>query len=61
MAKVLDPSNNKNLLHSFQAGIAVAKELRSSSSGFSLTPESRPSAAAVEAKKHNPKVVGKRE
>jgi hypothetical protein len=37
----------------------VAKELRSASSGFSLKPESRPSAAAVEAENHNPKVAGK--
>jgi hypothetical protein len=36
------------------------KEIRSASSGFSLTPESRPSAAAVEAEKHNPKVAGKK-
>jgi hypothetical protein len=38
----------------------VVKELRSASSGFSLTPESRPSVAAVEAEKHNPKVAGKK-
>jgi hypothetical protein len=37
----------------------VVKELRSVSSGFSLKPEWRLSAAAVEAEKHNPKVVGK--
>jgi hypothetical protein len=29
--------------------------------GFSLKPESRPSAAAVEGKKHDPKVTGKEE
>jgi hypothetical protein len=37
------------------------KEIRSSPSGFSLKPEFRRSAAAAEAKKHNPKVVGKEE
>jgi hypothetical protein len=37
----------------------VVKELTSESSGFSLKPESSSSAEAVEAKKHNPKVVGK--
>jgi hypothetical protein len=35
------------------------KELRSASSVFVLKPEYRPSAAAVEADKHNPKVAGK--
>jgi hypothetical protein len=44
-----------------QAGSTVVKELRSASSGFSLTPELRPSAAAVEADKHNPKVAGKKQ
>jgi hypothetical protein len=44
-----------------QAGSTVVKELRSVSSGFSLKPELWLSAAAVEAKKHNPKVVGKEE
>jgi hypothetical protein len=39
----------------------VVKELRSVSSGFSLKPESWISVAAVEAEKHNPKVVGKEE
>jgi hypothetical protein len=37
------------------------KEFRSASSGFILKPESRISAAAVEAEKHNPKVVGNEE
>jgi hypothetical protein len=37
----------------------MVKELRSASSGFSLKPEFRISAAAVEAEKHKPKVVGK--
>jgi hypothetical protein len=37
------------------------KELRSASPGFSLSLESRPSAAAVEAEKHNPKVAGKKQ
>jgi hypothetical protein len=39
----------------------VVKDLRSASSGFSLTPESRLSAAAVEAENHNPKLLGKEE
>jgi hypothetical protein len=39
----------------------VVKELRSASSGFCLTPESRPSAAAVEAEKHKPKVSGNKQ
>jgi hypothetical protein len=59
MAKDLDPRNKTNLLHRDQAGSMVVKDTRSSSSGFSLKPESRPSAAAVEAEKHNPKVAGK--
>jgi hypothetical protein len=37
------------------------KEIRSASSGFTLSPEYRPSAAAVEAEKHNPKVEGKKQ
>jgi hypothetical protein len=41
--------------------IMVVKDLRSAASGFSLKPESRISAAAVEAEKHNPKVAGKEE
>jgi hypothetical protein len=60
MAKDLDPRNKTNLLQRVQAGSMVVKELRSASSGFSLTPESRPSAAAVEAEKRNPKVAGKK-
>jgi phage terminase small subunit len=55
----LDTSNKTNLFQRVQAGSTVVKELRSASSGFSLTPESRPSAAAVESEKHNPKVTGK--
>jgi hypothetical protein len=60
MAKALDPRNKTNSLQRAQAGSTVVKELRSTSSGFSLTPESRPSAAAVEAEKHNTKVAGKK-
>jgi hypothetical protein len=60
MDKALDPRNKTNLLQSVQAGSTVVKELRSASSGFSLTPESRPSTAAVEAEKHNSKVEGKK-
>jgi hypothetical protein len=60
MDKALDTRNKTNSLHSIQAGITLAKELRSASSGFSLTPASRPSAASVEAEKHNPKVAGKK-
>jgi hypothetical protein len=59
MAKALDPRNNKNSLQRVQAGITVVKELRSASSGFSISSESRPFAADVEAEKHNPKVAGK--
>jgi hypothetical protein len=59
MDKDLDPKNKTNSLQRVQAGSTVVKELRSASSGFSLTPELRSSAAAVEADKHNPKVVGK--
>jgi hypothetical protein len=59
MANDLDPRNKTTSLQRVQAGIMVVKELRSASSGFSLIPESRPSAAAVEAEKHNPKVAGK--
>jgi hypothetical protein len=60
MAKDLDPMNKTNSLQRAQDISTVVKELRSASSGFSLTPESRPSAAAVEAEKHNPKVAGKK-
>jgi hypothetical protein len=59
MAKDLDPLNNATQSQTVQAGSMVLKEPRSVSSGFSLKPELRPSAAAVEAKKHNPKVAGK--
>jgi hypothetical protein len=61
MAEALDPRNKKNSLQRAQDGSTVVKELRSASSGFSLTPESRPSVAAVEAEKHNPKVAGKKQ
>jgi hypothetical protein len=61
MAKALDPRNKNNSLRRAQAGSTVVKELRSASSGFSLSPESRPSAAAVEAEKHNPKVAGNKQ
>jgi hypothetical protein len=47
MDEDLDPRNKTNLLQIVQAGSTVVKELRSASSGFRLTPESRPSAAAV--------------
>jgi hypothetical protein len=59
MAKDLDPHNKTNQSRRVQAGSTVVKEIRSASSGFSLKSESRPSTAAVEAKKHNPKVAGK--
>jgi hypothetical protein len=52
MAKALDTRNKTNSLQRIQAGITVVKELRITSSGSSLTPESRPSTAAVEAEKH---------
>jgi hypothetical protein len=58
MAKDSDPRNKTNLLQRVQAGSMLVKELRSTSSRFRLTPEPRPSAAAVEAEKHNPKVAG---
>jgi hypothetical protein len=61
VAKDLDPRNKNNSLQRDHYGSTVAKELRSASSGFSLTLESRPSAAAVEAEKHNPKVEGKKQ
>jgi hypothetical protein len=60
MAKALDPRNKTNSFQRAQAGSTLLKELRSASSGFSLTPESRPSTAAVDAEKHNPKVVAKK-
>jgi hypothetical protein len=49
VAKAFDTRNKTNLLQSIHAGSTVVKELRSASSGFSLKPESRPSAADVEA------------
>jgi hypothetical protein len=61
IAKALDTRNKNNSLQRAQAGSTVVKELRSASSGFSLTPESRPSASALEAEKHNPKVTGKKQ
>jgi hypothetical protein len=60
MAKDVDPRNKTNSLQMAQAVSTVVKDLRSSTSGFSLTPELRPSAAAVEAEKHNPKVAGQK-
>jgi hypothetical protein len=54
MAKALDPRNKNNSLQRAQAGSTVVKEIRSASSGFSLPLEARPSAADVEAEKHNP-------
>jgi hypothetical protein len=61
MDKALDLWNKKKSLQRAQAVSAVVKELRSASSVFSLSPESRPSAAAVEAEKHNPKVAGEKQ
>jgi hypothetical protein len=52
MAKDLDPCNKSNQSRKIKAGSMVMKELRSASSGFSLKPELRLSAAAVEAEKH---------
>jgi hypothetical protein len=59
MADDLDPRNKTNQSQRVQAGSTVVKDLRSASSGFSLKSELRPSAAAVEAEKHNPKVARK--
>jgi hypothetical protein len=61
MANELDQRNNTNQTQKVRAGCTVVKELRRVSSEFSLKPEYRLSAAAVEAEKHNPKVVGKEE
>jgi hypothetical protein len=61
MDKDLDPRNKNNSFQRAQSRSTVVKELRSASSGFSLSPESRPSAAAVEAEKHNPNVTGKKQ
>jgi hypothetical protein len=61
MAKALDPRNKNNSLQRAQAGSAVVKELRNASSGFSLTPESMPSSAAVEIEKHKTKVAVKKQ
>jgi hypothetical protein len=58
MAKALDPSIKTSSLQRVQSGSTAVKELRSASSGLSLTLESRASAAAVEVEKHNPKVEG---
>jgi hypothetical protein len=60
MANALDSRKKNNSLQRAQAGSTVVKEIRSASSGFSLTHKSSPSAAAVEAEKHNPKVAGKK-
>jgi hypothetical protein len=61
MAKDFNPRNKNNSLQRAHAGSTVVKELRSASSVFSLSLESTPSAAAVEADKHNPKVAGKKQ
>jgi hypothetical protein len=61
MAKDLDPHKKANQIKKVRAGSMMVNELISVSSGFSLQPESRLSAAAVEAEKHNPKVIGKEE
>jgi hypothetical protein len=49
MDNALNPRNKNNPLQRAQAGSTVVKELRSTSSGFSLIPELRSSAAALEA------------
>jgi hypothetical protein len=59
IAKNMDPRNKGVPTKKVRAGNTVAKEPRSASSGFSLTPELRISSAAVEAVKNNPKVTGK--
>jgi hypothetical protein len=61
MAKDLDRCNKGNSTKKVQAGEKVAKETRSTASGFNLTPELKISSAAVEAENHNPKVTGKKE
>jgi hypothetical protein len=61
MDKDLDTDNKANKKQKVQAGSTVVKELRSASSGFSMKPQLRLSAASVESEKHNPKVVGKEE
>jgi hypothetical protein len=60
MSKDLDPRNKNNSLQRAQAESTVVKELRSASSGAHLSPKLRPSAAAVEAERHNTKVAGKK-
>jgi hypothetical protein len=57
----LDPCKKANKSQKVQAGSTVVNELRSASSGFSLKPEWRLSAAAVEAQNRNSKVAGKEE
>jgi hypothetical protein len=52
MGKDLDPRNKADQPQKVHAVSMVVKELRSASSGFSLKPELRRSAAAVEAEKH---------
>jgi predicted pyridoxine 5'-phosphate oxidase superfamily flavin-nucleotide-binding protein len=59
ISKDLDPHNKANQLQRVQAVSTVVKDLRSASPGFSLKPESRPSAASVDAEQHNPKVAKK--
>jgi hypothetical protein len=61
MAKALDPGNKNNSLKRARIGSMVVEDIRSASSEFSLSPELRPSAAAVEDEKHNPKVAGKKQ
>jgi hypothetical protein len=61
MGEDLDTRNKANQSQKVQDGSTVAKDLRSASSGFSLKPELRPSAAAVEAENHNPKVAVREE
>jgi hypothetical protein len=61
MIKDLYPRNKFNQMKRVRAGNTAVKELRRVSSGFSPKPEWRLSAAAVEAEKHNSKVVGKEE
>jgi hypothetical protein len=61
MAKDMDPRNKGNPMKKVQVVDRVAKEPRSTESGFSLTHELKISSAAVEAENHNPNVTGKKE
>jgi hypothetical protein len=61
IAKDLDPRNKGNPMKKVQAGNMVAKEPRSAASGFSLKPGLKISSADLEAGKHNPKVIDKKE